>query len=150
MGNASYCSTSCSNKSLATVAGRARLPLRPCADCGVQVRSRGTIPLCLEHQAERKLERYRRKNRQRRGDDIVSESYTLAQIAARDGFRCGLCGLLVNMRLRRPNPLSPSIDHMVPISESRDDTRANVQLAHLSCNVAKGVRPMGEQLALIG
>lgn len=147
---ASYCSTACSNKALAALSGQARLRHRPCADCGVEVRSRGTIPLCPEHQVERKLERYRRKNRRRRGEDIVSEPYTLAQIAARDGFQCGLCRRRVDIRLKRPDPLSPSIDHMVPISVSRDDTRANVQLAHLSCNLAKGVQAMGEQLALIG
>lgn len=144
-----YCSVGCSNRDLRT-SGIDRLRPQPCADCGVEVRSAGTIPLCPGHQVERKLERYRRKNRRRRGDDIASEPYTLAQIAARDGLRCGLCGRRVNMRLKRPHLLSPSIDHVVPISESRDDTRANVQLAHLSCNVRKGVRAMGEQLALIG
>jgi 5-methylcytosine-specific restriction endonuclease McrA len=97
-----------------------------------------------------RLERWRRKNRKRRGPDIISEPYTLAEIAARDGYRCGLCRRKVNMALKNPHPQAPTIDHVIPLSISRDDTRVNVQLAHRGCNVAKGVRAVGEQLALIG
>lgn len=99
---------------------------------------------------ERKLEAYRRKNRRRRAADVTSETYTLAEIAARDRFRCGLCQRKVDMSKASPHPRSPTIDHIVPLSISRDDTRANVQLAHRDCNTRKGVRAMGEQLALIG
>lgn len=98
----------------------------------------------------RTLEYWRRKNRKRRAADIISEPYTLAEIAARDGYRCGLCHRKVNMARENPHPRSATIDHVMPLSISRDDTRANVQLAHRSCNTAKGVRAVGEQLALIG
>ncbi len=49
----------------------------------------------------------------------------------------------------QPEPLAPTIDHIVPISKSGDDTRANVQLAHFLCNSVKGPRG-SQQLALIG
>lgn len=80
----------------------------------------------------------------------MSEPYTLAEVAERDGDRCGLCGRKVDMRRRNPHPLAPTIDHVLPISRGGDDTRANVQLAHRACNIAKGARGGGEQLALIG
>lgn len=80
----------------------------------------------------------------------MHEPYTLAEIAARDGYRCGLCRRKVNMRLVSPHLRSPSVDHVVPISVSRDDTRANVQLAHRGCNIAKGAAVGDVQLALIG
>jgi 5-methylcytosine-specific restriction endonuclease McrA len=96
------------------------------------------------------LERYRRKNRKRRGGDITAEPYTMAEIANRDGFRCGLCHRKVDMRLSGLCPRGPTIDHVIPLSISRDDTRANVQLAHRVCNVAKGARIISQQLALIG
>ena len=54
------------------------------------------------------------------------------------------------MSLVNPQPQAPTIDHIFPISVSRDDTRANVQLAHRRCNIRKGARGGGEQLALIG
>ncbi|KNX39497.1 hypothetical protein VV01_14575 [Luteipulveratus halotolerans] len=71
-------------------------------------------------------------------------------IAKRDGFKCGLCGRRVAMDLVWPHPMSPSLDHVVPLSEGGDHAPANVQLAHLRCNVSKGARGGGEQLALIG
>jgi hypothetical protein len=99
---------------------------------------------------EREQERWRQKNRQRRGDDIISEPYVLAEIAKRDRFRCGLCHRKVNMRLSGLHPQGPTIDHIIPLVISRDDTRANVQLAHRRCNVAKHTRAVGEQLLLFG
>ncbi|MGV4984527.1 HNH endonuclease [Streptomyces sp. NRAIS4] len=77
------------------------------------------------------------------------ERYALAEIAARDGYRCGLCRKTVPMDRRVPDLLAPTIDHVIPLSEGGDDTKANVQLAHYSCNCAKGARALGEQLALI-
>jgi 5-methylcytosine-specific restriction endonuclease McrA len=91
------------------------------------------------------------KNRRRRAAKRggVSEPYTLLQIAARDRGRCGLCGDLVLMAAKVPHPKAPTIDHIVPVSDGGDDTRANVQLAHFRCNSVKGARGC-QQLALIG
>jgi 5-methylcytosine-specific restriction endonuclease McrA len=54
------------------------------------------------------------------------------------------------MALAVPHLKAATIDHIIPLSISRDDTRANVQLAHFICNSIKGDRLAGEQLALIG
>lgn len=82
--------------------------------------------------------------------EVESESYTLAEIAERDRFRCGLCGARIYMQKRSPDPLSASIDHIVPLSEGGSNMRSNVQLAHRRCNSAKGARGGFEQLALVG
>lgn len=91
------------------------------------------------------------KNRRRRAAKRggVSEPYTLAQIAERDRYRCQLCGKRVPMAVKVPDRQAPTIDHIVPVSEGGDDTRANVQLAHFGCNSSKGARGC-QQLALIG
>jgi 5-methylcytosine-specific restriction endonuclease McrA len=68
------------------------------------------------------------------------EPYTLAEIAERDGYCCKLCGVQVLMDLRCPELMAPTIDHIVPISLGGDDTPANVQLAHFTCNSRKGAR----------
>jgi len=131
--------------------------VRTCSlSCGQRMRcaeGRGRISYPTE--AERKaaeLARWQRKNRSRRavkrGAD--AEHYTTAEIAARDKHRCQLCGGKVDMALRAPDPMSPTIDHIVPISRGGDDTKANVQLAHLGCNSSKGNRGGGEQLMLVG
>jgi len=79
----------------------------------------------------------------------VSEPYTLADIARRDRYRCQLCHRTVDMSVSWPHPESPTIDHVVPLADGGDDTRANVQLAHLGCNSRKGARG-SQQLALVG
>jgi len=48
-----------------------------------------------------------------------------------------------------PHPKAPTIDHIVPLSAGGDDTKANVQLAHFSCNTRKNVGG-SQQLRIIG
>jgi len=98
----------------------------------------------------------RRKERARARVSVASEPYTLAEIAARDRYRCGICiaegrgrQARVAMTQAVPHPRAPTIDHIVPWSISKDDTRANVQLAHFICNSRKHVHG-SQQLALIG
>ncbi len=99
-------------------------------------------------------EYFRRAGRKRRAlaRGAKSEPYSLAEIGDRDGWRCQLCGRKVNPQLAYPDPLSGSVDHIVPLSLGGDDLRRNVQLAHLTCNRRKHTRslPGGEQLRLIG
>ena len=44
--------------------------------------------------------------------------------------------------------MSPSLDHVVPLSLSGAHTPENVRLAHVRCNTAKGNRG-GEELRLL-
>jgi endogenous inhibitor of DNA gyrase (YacG/DUF329 family) len=74
----------------------------------------------------------------------------LAEIAARDRWKCGLCGKRVLRSKLWPHPLSPSLDHLIPLTKGGVHDPSNVQLAHLRCNSMKGNRGGGEQLMLIG
>lgn len=59
---------------------------------------------------------------------------------------CGICGQPVDMSLKFPNPMSKSIDHIIPIVRGGHPSDIdNLQLAHLSCNRAKsdGVSGVG-------
>jgi len=78
------------------------------------------------------------------------ESFAPRETYERDGWRCGLCLRKVDPALTYPHPRSASLDHIVPLSLSGEHVRANVQLAHLICNVRKGARSAGEQLLLVG
>lgn len=55
----------------------------------------------------------------------------------RDGWVCQLCGEPVYDKFSWPDPLSASLDHIIPISKGGEHTRSNVQLAHLGCNSRK-------------
>lgn len=85
-------------------------------------------------------ERYAAKHRARRATakERPAENYALAEIAERDGFECGLCRKPVDMALPGTARMGPTIDHVTPLAQGGDDTRANVQLAHWICNVKKG------------
>lgn len=98
------------------------------------------------------LDRLQRKNRRRRAQlrGVESEEYSLQEIAARDGYRCGICGKRVPMGRRCPDVKAPTIDHIIPLSEGGNDLRSNVHLAHFGCNSGKCARGGGEQLALVG
>ena len=70
--------------------------------------------------------------------------YIEADIYTRDKWCCRLCGARVNRRLKWPHPKSPSLDHIVPLSTGGADAPANVQLAHLRCNLRKSTRAIGQ------
>jgi 5-methylcytosine-specific restriction endonuclease McrA len=78
-----------------------------------------------------------------------SEPYTLEEIAARDRYICGLCRKRVAMTKRVPDLRAPTVDHLLPLSDGGSDTKANVQLAHFSCNARRHTGGV-VQLALIG
>lgn len=73
----------------------------------------------------------------------------LSEIRVRDGNRCHLCRKAVPDQVW-PHPLSPSLDHVVPLSKGGAHDPDNVRLSHLRCNVQKGARGGNEQLLLIG
>lgn len=51
---------------------------------------------------------------------------------------CGICGRPVDFTLRYPHPLSPCIDHIIPIVKGGHPSDLdNLQLAHFTCNRQK-------------
>lgn len=95
----------------------------------------------------------RRKTQQRRArtkGDPLAELIDRDEVGARDGWRCALCSKSVDRSLAYPDPRSASLDHIVPLSLSGTHVMANVQISHLSCNVAKSNRVADVQLLLVG
>lgn len=58
------------------------------------------------------------------------------RIIERDGLTCGLCGGSVERD-------DVHIDHILPVAHGGTDDPANLQVAHSSCNMAKGARVDG-------
>lgn len=51
---------------------------------------------------------------------------------------CGICGQLVDFSAKYPHPLSPCIDHIIPIAKGgHPSDMDNLQLAHWWCNRQK-------------
>lgn len=51
---------------------------------------------------------------------------------------CALCGMPIDKSLRYPNPMSISIDHIIPVALGGRSTIDNLQATHLICNKEKG------------
>ena len=62
---------------------------------------------------------------------------------------CGICGKQVDFKVKFPHPLSPCIDHIIPVSRGgHPSDMSNLQLAHMCCNRQKSDKLMGEKYDL--
>lgn len=51
---------------------------------------------------------------------------------------CAICGKPVDKTIKYPDPMSPTVDHIIPLSKGGDPTSLdNLQLAHRYCNRMK-------------
>lgn len=125
----------------------------PCKDCGEDytTRTASNCGVCKRCQRRRLKARFGSSDRKRaRYYGVQYEPIDRLKVYERDGWRCGLCHKPVRRAVSAPHPLSPSLDHIVPISAGGDHLYANVQCAHFLCNSAKGDRGTPQQLALVG
>jgi 5-methylcytosine-specific restriction endonuclease McrA len=153
-----FCSRSCKGKARYAIRAAEILAAKPlvriCIHCGVDMPQamRADSKFCSEtcsnraHAITRKMHRRIGLAGRKKGAPLLERNY----IAERDKFRCGLCGGRVDMKLQHPDPLFGSIDHIVPLSRGGTNDLANLQLAHLRCNLSKNDRGGDEQLRLIG
>lgn len=139
-----YCSPRC-----ATRAWRAKnhvdpAPLPSCVGCGSEIARRahgGGRPQRWCSRACRHRVAMRRRSSIKRATAGV-DRYTIREVGDRDQWTCHLCRGSVDDSLSGLHPDGPTIDHLVPLSAGGDDTPLNVALAHRSCNVKRGVRPL--------
>lgn len=75
--------------------------------------------------------------------DKRKHGMSVVLLAKRDGTSCGICTESVDMALKRPNLMSPSVDHIIPRASGGTNDPNNLQLAHLLCNHIKSDRVDG-------
>ncbi|GLB62657.1 hypothetical protein NCCP2495_05350 [Dietzia sp. NCCP-2495] len=90
-----------------------------------------------EYRAKRNADSVRRR---RMLSAAKQEPYTRESIFERDQWVCQLCDEPIDPGAAWPDPGTPSIDHVVPLSLGGDDTPRNTQAAHMGCNSSKGNR----------
>ena len=90
--------------------------------------------LCMRNQGEAMADRYRPdKDGTHRGAFEKNKKRIYATQTV-----CGICGKPVDFRLKYPHPLSPCIDHIIPINKGGHPSDIdNLQLAHWTCNRQK-------------
>ena len=138
-------------------------PLPHCANCGVELRHHDAVycsaKACQQVRRRKWFEdnhelrrEYNRKNKAKRRAlrrEAVTDDVTWTGIMERDHWTCQLCGEHIDQTMKSPDPMSPTWDHIVPLSEGGDHTWANLQAAHYGCNSRKSNRGGPQQLALI-
>ena len=112
---------------------------RLCVYCGSSISSEKARKYC-SYSCGKKVSSLR--YRARRSEAFV-ENVFLVDVVSRDGIACGICFAPVDLGLSYPEPLSSSIDHVIPLARGGEHSLANAQLAHLACNAQKGTRIMG-------
>ena len=99
-----------------------------------------------------KMKKYRRSYRKNHPEQIrddaqrrrvmklngYHEKINSLKIYERDQWICQLCDEKVDKFLKWPDSLSPSLDHIIPLSKGGSHTMKNVQCAHLICNIKAG------------
>lgn len=117
-------------------------------ECDRSVRARGVCNMHYKQQlrAEGRIVQQpwndrRRNNHYRRKARLGGGTWAdvkLSDVIAHGGLVCGICAEPVDMDVKWPDPFSPSLDHIVPLSRGGSHVLENCQLAHLRCNISKG------------
>lgn len=120
-----YCSRSC-----AVLANRGHRPAASsCAQCGTEV------DMTYRNERGRLVNSNLSYCRDcRKG---VNLSCYVARLVERDGIACSLCGDDIDMDLKYPDPMSRSVDHVLPRSHGGTEEMGNLSLAHFRCNNMK-------------
>jgi 5-methylcytosine-specific restriction endonuclease McrA len=61
-------------------------------------------------------------------------------IYERDGWTCHICGEPVDRQLAYPDPMSVSLDHVIPLAKGGEHSYVNCATSHLRCNSRKGTK----------
>lgn len=121
---------------------------RTCAQCKKTFKMWGSraqlCPQCrIENfRAQRKWGNIKRRHRLSRGSASISP----ARLYERDNRICALCHRVTDhprvwqnwVDHKRWLPNAPTVDHIIPLAKGGEHIWENVQLAHWSCNSAKG------------
>ncbi len=127
-----------------------------CAECGEwfigdRQQSYGLSgrPHCSDACAKRRGRRIGKDKRRAAKRDAYVADVVRRKVYQSDGWRCHICGKKVKRKAKVPDPMAPTIDHVIPLAEGGTHEPANCRTAHFICNAHKGARGGGEQMLLI-
>jgi len=156
------CSDACSKAHEVLSRVAAHTGRRTCKECSrsFPVEYRNKTRFCSDecgyiakHRAKRKARTHGSKGSGRhrkraRKHGVGYEPIRLATVLERDGWVCGICTEPISRAATYPDPMQPSLDHIVPMSKGGSHTYSNVQAAHHRCNTLKrDTSPQHEQVA---
>lgn len=134
-------------------------PDTTCETCGVPLAHRGPVAVrrfCSKTcqvkspsgRANRGTARARRRARLK---GATIETFDTYEVLERDSWICHICNKRTLRSKVVPHPRAPTLDHVIPLAQGGEHSRANTACACFDCNSRKGDRSLGpEQLRLMG
>jgi hypothetical protein len=147
-----FCSRECKEEDRSARDKARRLASKPvdrfCLHCGAPMpQSMRKEAVFCSAKCNESAHRLKRSLRRRTGEGLTG--WVRAEVFNRDRWVCGICRKKVDPDLRHPDPMAPSLDHVLPIAEGGTNEPANLRLTHLRCNISRRHYGGNEQLALI-
>lgn len=101
-----------------------------------------------QHSSDRRRDAKHRRRAVQRNAFVAPVTRTV--IYTRDKWTCQICNTELHRHESAPHPLSPTIDHIIPLANGGTHEPANVRAAHFLCNARRGNRETPTQLTLLG
>lgn len=115
---------------------------RICLHCSnIITQERRSDAMFCSQECNYKAHALQRKLRNRANEE-GKRGYLRTEICERDGWICQICKEPVERTAHHPNPLAPSLDHIIPVSKGGSSDPSNLQLTHLRCNLKRGNRTL--------
>lgn len=143
-----YCSAACEIREYNHPGSYARRAGRLCEHCGTPIDVSARIS--QRHCSPRCTAIANQITRRARRQGLPAERFSRFAIFERDEWICHICGRPADPALKGDQPMSASLDHLIPfaVPGSPGHVWCNVALAHLRCNLRKGGRVRPEDWAL--
>lgn len=114
--------------------------VRSCVECSADFNPRANQLTCSPVCRKTYLGRLGHNASRAEYFGVAFERFDRLEVFAACDWTCGICTLPVDPGLKFPDPGSPTLDHIVPMSLGGGHVRSNAQLAHFYCNTVKGAR----------
>lgn len=133
---------------------RTRFVSAQCAICGEWFigdrqqhfnRGNGASARC----SDRCTRRAGKDTRRARKRDAYVADVNRRRVFESDGWRCHICGKRVKRTATAPDPMAPTIDHVIPLARGGTHEPSNCRTAHFGCNSSKSDAGGGEQMLLL-
>lgn len=115
----------------------------PCKACKTMFLTKNTHVTCSEtcliRWKKEKKHEYRLARRALKRSAYV-EPVRRLELYERDGYTCHICSKPLEMDKKAPHPLSPTVDHVIPLARGGEHSMKNCKAAHFICNSRKGDR----------
>ena len=114
---------------------------RLCKGCAIPYTTKKSNKLYCSTECQSFYREQARRERDRLYRNAKTPAFK-ARIYFKSNGKCGICQEPIDTTLAWPDPLSLSLDHIIPRSLGGTHSASNLQAAHLQCNAKRGNRPL--------